>query len=218
MARQIKPNTKISVVTINDLDLVVLREVFPPHQFRASQWMTSKVTSIVGTKTFLEIGTGTGITALSCAKKGATVVATDISSEAVKNAKINALLNDCEVDVRLSDIFSAVEKSETFDVIFWNHPFDPSPREELRDLDRAIYDPAYASTEKYIRDGMNYLRKGGRLLLGTGMSADFEKLRAIASKHGLVMKEVVRETLPPRNTIKVPFDVMILEFVPIRKS
>lgn len=216
MAPHIKPNTNIAVVHIDGLDLIVLREVFPPHQFLASRWMAQKVASLVGTKKFLEIGTGTGITALTCAKQGSNVVATDVSLEAVKNAKINALLNDLKIDVRTSDVFSAVKKSEKFDVIFWNHPFDSSPRNISGDLEKAIYDPAYVATQNYIREGMKHLRKGGRLLLGTGMSANFSLLKQISAQNTLEMKELFRETLPPRNKIKVPFDVFIFEFV--RKS
>lgn len=42
----------------------------------------------------------------------------DINSIAVRNAKINALLNDIKIDIRKSDVFSNLKKSEKFDVIF----------------------------------------------------------------------------------------------------
>lgn len=215
MVDKIRENTKTSIVNIDGLDLVVLREVFPPQHFQASRWMTSKVASLACKKKFLEIGTGTGITALACAKQGAKVVATDITLEAVKNAKINSLLNDLDVEVRKSDVYSALKNREKFDLIFWNHPFDDSSSKVLSELDKSIYDPDYKSTEKYIRDGFKHLKKCGRLLLGTGMSANLIRLHEIATKHNLEMKEVARETLPPRNKIKVPYKVFIFEFVKI---
>ena len=69
----------------------------------------------------LEIGTGTGIIALHCAKAGARVTATDISRLAVDNAKKNAMLNDLELDVVQTDLSRGV--GGKFDVIIFNPPY-----------------------------------------------------------------------------------------------
>ena len=69
----------------------------------------------------LEIGTGTGIIALHCAKAGARVTATDISRLAVDNAKRNAMLNDLELDVVQTDMSRGL--GGKFDVIIFNPPY-----------------------------------------------------------------------------------------------
>lgn len=212
-AKKIRENDKIRIVTMCGIELVLLPFVFSPHHLRVSEWMSEKVSEIVRKKSLLEIGTGTGVTALACAKNGASVVAVDINSWAVKNAKMNSLLNESEIDVRKSDVYSSIKKSEKFDVIFWNHPFDDKKREKIDDLGKSIFDPEYKATEKYISGAKKYLRRGGRLLLGTGMSANFDRLREIAKKYRYEMVELSRTTIPPRNKIKVPYDIMIIEFV-----
>ena len=65
----------------------------------------------------LEIGCGCGATAVLAALKGATeVVAVDINPHAVKNTRANVRLHDVDalVDVRESDVFSALRPDERF--------------------------------------------------------------------------------------------------------
>jgi len=69
----------------------------------------------------LEVGTGSGIIALNCAKAGARVVASDISEEAVANAKSNSMKNGIGLDVRRSDLFGGLEGR--FDAIIFNPPY-----------------------------------------------------------------------------------------------
>ena len=77
-------------------------------------------------KTFLDIGCGSGILALSAYKKGARVTALDISSQAVKNTKENFKLNfiniEDEFKVMQSDLFGSLQKQK-FDVIAINPPY-----------------------------------------------------------------------------------------------
>ena len=69
----------------------------------------------------LEVGTGTGIVALHCAKVGALVVASDISEKAVENAKKNAEANGLSLNVMKGNLFEGV--SGPFDVIIFNPPY-----------------------------------------------------------------------------------------------
>lgn len=72
----------------------------------------------------LDMGTGSGIGAIFAAKHGAHVVAVDITEEAVRCARVNALINALEdrIDVRRGDLFAPVE-GEMFDLILFNPPF-----------------------------------------------------------------------------------------------
>ena len=69
----------------------------------------------------LEVGTGCGIIALHCAKKGASVVATDISDRAVVNATRNSTSNAIVMDVRRSDLTDGLD--DKFDVVIFNPPY-----------------------------------------------------------------------------------------------
>ena len=73
------------------------------------------------------MGTGSGILAIVAASKGASVVAVDINSEAVKCCKENARLNGVAslIDARDGNLFQPLQQGERFDVMFFNPPFFP---------------------------------------------------------------------------------------------
>jgi len=86
----------------------------------------------------LEIGTGTGVVAIHCAKHGCRVTATDVVTEALELARENANQNTVEVDLREGDMFDPVQGR--FDVIIFNPPYLPTAPEDLTDspLDKAL--------------------------------------------------------------------------------
>jgi release factor glutamine methyltransferase len=56
------------------------------------------------------------------ARRGCQVVAIDINPSAVRCTRINALLNNVEIDVRQGDLFTPVQH-ERFDVVLFNPPY-----------------------------------------------------------------------------------------------
>jgi release factor glutamine methyltransferase len=82
----------------------------------------------------LELGTGAGVIALDCARKGATVVCSDINPFAVRltrrNIERNRQLLKGPVEVRQGDLFHVLRPSERFDIIIFNPPYLPTKRVE----------------------------------------------------------------------------------------
>ena len=78
----------------------------------------------------LDLCTGSGCIAISLARLGGfeSVVAADISDEALKVAKRNgeAILGKEKITFLLSDLFDAIGSDETFDVIVSNPPYIPT--------------------------------------------------------------------------------------------
>jgi ribosomal protein L11 methyltransferase len=71
-----------------------------------------------GGKTFLDIGTGSGILAIYAKKQGAKyVLGIDIDPISIENAVDNARLNEVEVEYRVADAF---EISGSFDIVCAN--------------------------------------------------------------------------------------------------
>ena len=80
-------------------------------------------------KYFLELGCGTGIVALSAARQGAIVVASDINTTAIRNAEMNAAGYHAPVNVIHSDLFTQIPV-EPFDWIVINPPYYPADPED----------------------------------------------------------------------------------------
>jgi release factor glutamine methyltransferase len=192
---QIKLEKKPYYFNIKGRKLVVLPDVFSPRHFVDSKLFPIEIPKIVKNKSFLEIGTGTGIVALLCAKNGAKVVATDINPEAIKNCKLNAKNWKVNVDVRKGSVFQPVKKDEKFDFIFWNHPFnyvDKKPKEML--LNSGL-DYHYVKLKEYIKEGKKFLNPKGILLLGTGSIAKISFIKKLAKANDYKIKLIRKMTI-----------------------
>ena len=126
----------------------------------------------------LDVGTGTGVIALSLAAKfpNARVVATDVSEKALSLARENAArLGLHRVDFRQSDLLGNVEGK--FDVIVANLPYVGTSeraslsREVLHDPEVALFagEKGDELMRALITAAPNYLRPGGLLALEVGI-------------------------------------------------
>lgn len=97
--------------------------VFHPGLFISTKILLDFVSDLeLENKTFLELGAGSGIISILASKKGAIVYASDISSTAVENIKINAEVNNETISVFKSDLFENLPAME-FDYIVINPPY-----------------------------------------------------------------------------------------------
>jgi SAM-dependent methyltransferase len=112
----------------NGINLNVPLEVYPPQE--DSLLLAN---SIIPRGRVLEIGTGSGIVAITLAKKGHDVVATDLNPRALLAARENAAANGVggRVAVVRADLLSGIKGP--FDTVVFNPPYLPSrPLGELR--------------------------------------------------------------------------------------
>lgn len=114
----------------------------------------------VKNKKCLDMGTGSGILALTCIKNGAkSVLASDISQETVKNAKKQ------HIKAVKSDLFSNIKGK--FDVIIFNPPYLPLDGRE--DNESALITSGGKKgdevTLKFLEQSSKYLSKNGIILL-----------------------------------------------------
>ena len=82
-----------------------------------------------------EIGSGTGIIALSCAQQGANVICSDINPYAIalikKNIDENIKKLKGLIEVRKGNLYEPVKNNERFDIIIFNPPYLPTTKEQL---------------------------------------------------------------------------------------
>ncbi len=178
------------------LSLIVLPNVYAPNFFTDSMWFAQQLPDLVGNGSLLEIGTGTGIISLFCARSGARVVASDVNPDAVRNARMNATRHKLNISVREGCVYRSLEPNEKFDCIFWAHPFNNWGMPVLDMLLRSGLDFNYEGLRDYIGGARNHLTKAGRLLLGTGDSADLATISAIAAENGFVIRILRQDEMP----------------------
>jgi release factor glutamine methyltransferase len=173
----------------------LLPDVFAPTYTPVTELFTTWIPYPVG-GTLLEMGSGTGVTAVSAALAGCRrVTALDISSAAVENTRRNverhAVMD--RVDVRQSDLFDALSAGERFDLIYWNSNFVEAPQDFVNasDLHHAFFDPGYETHRRYLLQAPRHLREGGRLLLGFSDLGNWEQLQTACDAAGLTT-EVLR--------------------------
>ena len=117
----------------------------------------------------LEMGTGSGIIALHCAKVGCKVTAADISLISLDCAKNNAKINGLDVQFIQSDLFSNI--TEKFDMIVFNPPYLSSENTQVLAVDdkRQLIggDEGHELSVKFMEQTVHHLAENGRVYLLT---------------------------------------------------
>ena len=153
----------------------------------------------------VEIGTGTGAISIACAKeiKGARVLATDVSEDALALARTNAETNETGDALQFAqgDLLNAVtaealskvagDASAKIDCLIANLPYIPDSEKEKLQPEVAKYDPALALfggadgldlVRKLLKQTEGRLKPGASILLEIG-SEQGEMLKAEAEKY-----------------------------------
>lgn len=177
------------VVEVGGLRFILEKGVFPPDAFSSTRLFTAMLPFVPG-GSFLEIGCGAGVTSIVGALSGVSrVLAVDISARAVRNTTLNARLYGVERSVQAvrGDIFESLPSQDRFDLIYWNLPFiwQPLGYRFGSTLERALFDPGYALTARFLREAEQWLVDDGRVFIGFGDFGSRKKLDALARKYGL---------------------------------
>lgn len=142
----------------------------------------------------LDVGTGTGVLAITqkLERPEDDVKAIDISSDALKVAKVNAKNLKAKVNFIQSDLFNKV-KSEKFDLILSNPPYISEDEVDLMDTSVLKYEPkealfaknkGLAIYELMAKDIASYLKK------------DYQIAVEIGYKQGEIVSELFQAALP----------------------
>ena len=118
-----------------------------------------KIAKKINAKKILDLCTGSGAIAVSLAKyiEGSNITAVDISSKALRVAKLNGKNNEVENQITFveSDLFKEMAK-EKYDMIVSNPPY--IKREMIKTLDKEVQkEPKMALDGGY--DGLDFYRK-----------------------------------------------------------
>ncbi len=189
----------------------LLEGVFSPHCTLSTALLTSWIPYPAG-GSFLEIGAGAGITAITAAQSGcASVTALDISTAAVENTRRNVALHGVGDRVRVAhcDLFDALDASERFDMIYWNSNYIEMESDFVNatELHHALFDPGFRTHRRFLAEAPRHLTTTGRVLLGFSDIGSWEALREACAAQGLTV-DVLRAERHQQNQ---PVEFQLLE-------
>jgi release factor glutamine methyltransferase len=180
---------RVALEQINGLPFVVLPDVFNPKLLRSGAFLISELHRIPYGAKVLDLGSGSGACGIAAALRGCQVVAVDINPSAVRCTRINALLNNVDIDIRQGDLFAPVT-DERFNVILFNPPY-------YRGAPRDALDHAWRSTdiaERFAAQLMSHLAPSGYALVVLSSDGDAAFLHHFAQS-GLRHDVVARRDL-----------------------
>ena len=179
------------------LEFKVAPDVFIPRP--ETEILVEAVINIVQSSEFkvqsiLDLGTGSGCIAVSVIKflPGVKVTAADISESAIKIARLNAMLNNVQIDFLLSDLFDNYEpRTMNYELIISNPPYICTA--EIEALQPEVkYEPRMALAggedgldfyRRIIKESPAYLKKGGFLIMEMGFNQK-DAIKNIFQKSG----------------------------------
>lgn len=171
-----------------EYDVIVYPDVYPPSE---DTYLLIDALDVNSEDVFLEVGCGAGLVTMSVAKKSYRVVSVDSSFEAVcntlENLRRNGLNNNCHVVE--SDLLGAFAPSFKFSLIVFNPPYLPED-DEKTDFDHALIGglKGIEMTQRFIRQAVEHLAKGGRIFTVVSNLADIESIKLTMTECGLTVE------------------------------
>lgn len=178
--------------------LTVRPTVFHPRYFIASEYFSRFVTQLdLRDRSVVDVGTGTGIIALSAARAGAAnVVAIDINPNAALSARENAATHGFgdRVSAVCGDLLAALSPRARFDVILSNPPF--FPEEPIDVADRAWHaGPGYRDIKALFEQAHARLAPGGRFYLLLSSDSDLALIGSLIKQAKFSARLAARKSL-----------------------
>jgi release factor glutamine methyltransferase len=182
----VKYLSKTRIYRYKDIRLEIPPDVFHPGFFFSTQLLLQYISKLpLHGKKFLELGCGSGLIAISVAKKGALVTASDINPLAVEYLKKNCSKNKVKMEIIESDLFRHISK-RPFDIIAINPPY-------YRKRPLTVKDFAWFCGEngEYFSDlfsSLNsYVHKETEILMVLFEGCDMEMITGYAAKNDWVL-------------------------------
>jgi len=162
---------------------IITKNVFNPKFYFTSQFMAEHI-SVTSKDDVLDMGTGSGIQAITAGQKAHKVIGIDINPEAVHCAMENIKYNGLEnvITIYKGDLFSPLTLENKFDVILFTPPYMEGPVKCI--FDHALNDPNKSLVNRFFKEARNYLKPSGYVQMVYSSLADSQRVLKIASDLG----------------------------------
>lgn len=159
------------------------RYVFNPKFYKTSEFM-ARNTGVKEGAIVLDMGSGSGIQAITAAGKAKKVIAIDINPLAARKTMENALANGVadKVFAIQGDLFDALHYRAKFDLIIFTPPYmEGTPGSEI---ERSWFDPGKTLVARFFEEAKKYLKPGGYVQMVYSSIADPGRVLEIAGRRG----------------------------------
>ena len=157
--------------------------VLNPKYYYTSEFMAKHI-HVTPEDIVLDMGTGSGIQAITAARTASRVIALDINPEAVRYARKNIRANGMEniVSVIAGDLFSPLKGQPAFSVIFFTPPYMEG--KPCTDFDHALFDSGKKLAERFFRDAKEHIKPDGYIQMIYSSIAAPELVLRISEQSG----------------------------------
>jgi release factor glutamine methyltransferase len=197
----VKYLSKTRTYSYKGIHLEIPPQVFHPGFFFSTKLLLRYIAKEhLNKKSFLELGAGSGLLSIYAAKKGANVMATDISPIAIECVRRNAGENGVEVNTFHSDLFDQIPK-QPFDFILINPPY--YKKKPLSISEYAWYCGENGEYFQHLFKALHhYIHKGSSVLMVLCDGCDLQMIKNLATQNLFSMKCVnKKETLIEKNYV-----------------
>ncbi len=170
-------------VQVSGKTYVISKEVFNPKFYYTSAFMAKHI-KVTPEDDVLDMGTGSGIQAITAGQIARRVIAIDINPEAVRFAGKNVIANRLEnvVSVLEGDLFSPLHPGHKFSVILFTPPYlKGTPK---TDFERALFDPDKELARRFFKEAREYLKPDGYVQMIYSSIAEPEHVLKISLELG----------------------------------
>jgi release factor glutamine methyltransferase len=175
--------------TYKRVTVEVPQGVFHPGLFYSTKFLLNfLLTQDLKGKALLEIGGGSGLIAIHCAKQEALVTVTDLSKKAIMVIEENCVLNNVAPKIILSDLFQDVPLQQ-FDWIVINPPYYANePKNEAELAWHCGKDFDYF--KKLFQGLRSYMRNTTKVVMVLTLGCDLKRIFSIAENYGFQLNAI----------------------------
>lgn len=176
------------------INVRVMPGVFHPGLFFSTKLLIEYISNYdLNDKNVLELGAGSGLISVYCAKLKANVTASDINPIAVENINQNAKLNSVNIKVVESDLFDRIETKE-FNYIIINPPYypkNPNNEEELA----WFCGNDFQYFKKLFNQIGNYVNNDSKIIMVLSEHCDIEMIKKIGEQSHFIFTKCYEQKI-----------------------